>query len=229
MAEGPVCGMHLHAPAAGTDATAALTTLALLARLLPCLPASDSCPPASPTSAGFSACVPASLPFLPCRTNTIGAVARIRNALAFATHRFFQERGFLYVHTPIVTASDCEGAGEMFQVGGCGWVAVGGWMGVLVSYWLVLQRSATAAQRNGAQSSDLAGATAMRSTATQRCMNAQQLQPARQPSLSSRLPPSPPAQVTTLLNKVDEEPEVPPATPEQLAALREQVGERVGS
>lgn len=50
------------------------------------------------------------------RTNTIGAVARIRSALAYATHRFFQERGFLYVHTPIVTAADCEGAGEMFQV-----------------------------------------------------------------------------------------------------------------
>lgn len=50
------------------------------------------------------------------RTNTIGAVARIRNALAFATHKFFQENGFLYVHTPIITASDCEGAGEMFQV-----------------------------------------------------------------------------------------------------------------
>ena len=50
------------------------------------------------------------------RTNTISAVARIRNALAFATHRFFQENGFLYVHTPIITASDCEGAGEMFQV-----------------------------------------------------------------------------------------------------------------
>lgn len=51
------------------------------------------------------------------RTNTIGAVARIRNALAYATHKFFQESGFLYVHTPIITASDCEGAGEMFQVG----------------------------------------------------------------------------------------------------------------
>ncbi|TXG49857.1 hypothetical protein EZV62_025732 [Acer yangbiense] len=50
------------------------------------------------------------------RTNTISAVARIRNALAFATHTFFQEHGFLYVHTPIVTTSDCEGAGEMFQV-----------------------------------------------------------------------------------------------------------------
>ena len=49
------------------------------------------------------------------RTNTIGAVARIRNALAFATHEFFQSSGFLYVHTPLITTSDCEGAGEMFQ------------------------------------------------------------------------------------------------------------------
>lgn len=50
------------------------------------------------------------------RTNTFGAVTRVRNALAFATHRFFQERGFLYLHTPIITGSDCEGAGKMFQV-----------------------------------------------------------------------------------------------------------------
>jgi asparaginyl-tRNA synthetase len=50
------------------------------------------------------------------RTNTQGAVSRIRNALAFATHLFFQERGFLYVHTPIITASDTEGAGEQFLV-----------------------------------------------------------------------------------------------------------------
>ncbi|XP_047175234.1 asparagine--tRNA ligase, cytoplasmic 1-like isoform X2 [Vigna umbellata] len=50
------------------------------------------------------------------RTNTISAVARIRNALAYATHTFFNKEGFLYVHTPIVTTSDCEGAGEMFQV-----------------------------------------------------------------------------------------------------------------
>ncbi|CAI0627277.1 unnamed protein product [Linum tenue] len=50
------------------------------------------------------------------RTNTISAIARIRNALAYATHSFFQENGFLYVHTPIITTSDCEGAGEMFQV-----------------------------------------------------------------------------------------------------------------
>lgn len=50
------------------------------------------------------------------RTNTIGAVTRVRNALAFATHLFFQQKGFLYLHTPIITASDCEGAGKMFQV-----------------------------------------------------------------------------------------------------------------
>lgn len=50
------------------------------------------------------------------RTNTIASVCRIRNALAFATHLFFQENGFQYVHTPIITANDCEGAGEMFEV-----------------------------------------------------------------------------------------------------------------
>ncbi|MDX8431213.1 MAG: asparagine--tRNA ligase [Candidatus Algichlamydia australiensis] len=50
------------------------------------------------------------------RTNTQGAVARVRNALAFATHSFFQEHGFLYLQSPIITSSDCEGAGEMFQV-----------------------------------------------------------------------------------------------------------------
>jgi len=50
------------------------------------------------------------------RTNTFGAVARVRNRMAFAVHQFFQERGFNYVHTPIITTSDAEGAGEMFQV-----------------------------------------------------------------------------------------------------------------
>jgi asparaginyl-tRNA synthetase len=50
------------------------------------------------------------------RTNSIGAVARVRNALAAATHEFFQGRDFLYVHTPLITASDAEGAGEMFRV-----------------------------------------------------------------------------------------------------------------
>ena len=50
------------------------------------------------------------------RTNTFGAVARVRNAMSMAIHEFFQSRGFLYVHTPIITASDCEGAGQMFRV-----------------------------------------------------------------------------------------------------------------
>ncbi len=50
------------------------------------------------------------------RTNTFGAVFRVRHALAFAIHKFFHEKGFLYMHTPIITASDAEGAGEMFRV-----------------------------------------------------------------------------------------------------------------
>jgi len=50
------------------------------------------------------------------RTDTFGAVMRIRAGLAFAVHRFFNERGFYYINTPIITASDCEGAGEMFAV-----------------------------------------------------------------------------------------------------------------
>jgi asparaginyl-tRNA synthetase len=53
---------------------------------------------------------------LRARTNTFGAVARVRSRIAYAIHQFFQERGFQYVHTPIITASDAEGAGAMFQV-----------------------------------------------------------------------------------------------------------------
>ncbi len=50
------------------------------------------------------------------RTNSIGAVSRVRSSLSYAVHTYFNERGFLHVHTPIITASDCEGAGEMFRV-----------------------------------------------------------------------------------------------------------------
>lgn len=50
------------------------------------------------------------------RTNTFSAVARVRNAMSLAIHKFFQERGFIYIHTPIITGSDCEGAGQMFHV-----------------------------------------------------------------------------------------------------------------
>ncbi len=56
------------------------------------------------------------IPHLRPRTNLFSAAFRIRSAAAFAIHRFFQERDFVYVHTPLITASDCEGAGEMFQV-----------------------------------------------------------------------------------------------------------------
>jgi asparaginyl-tRNA synthetase len=50
------------------------------------------------------------------RSNLFGAIFRVRSRLAFAIHQFFQERGFVYVHTPIITGSDCEGAGELFRV-----------------------------------------------------------------------------------------------------------------
>lgn len=56
------------------------------------------------------------LPSLRARTNTYNATFRVRSELAFAIHKFFNERGFVYVHTPIITASDAEGAGEMFRV-----------------------------------------------------------------------------------------------------------------
>lgn len=56
------------------------------------------------------------IPHLRARTNTFEAVFRVRSLIAYAIHTFFMERGFVYVHTPLITGSDCEGAGEMFQV-----------------------------------------------------------------------------------------------------------------
>ena len=56
------------------------------------------------------------IPHLRARTNTFSAVFRIRSIAAYAIHKFFNERGFLYINTPIITGSDCEGAGEMFRV-----------------------------------------------------------------------------------------------------------------
>src|SRR5690606_15719743 len=50
------------------------------------------------------------------RTNAFGAIMRVRSALAFAIHQYFREKGFVYVHTPVITGADAEGAGEMFQV-----------------------------------------------------------------------------------------------------------------
>ena len=57
-----------------------------------------------------------SISYLRPRTNTFNAVFRVRSVAAYAIHKFFNERGFVYVHTPLITASDCEGAGEMFRV-----------------------------------------------------------------------------------------------------------------
>jgi asparaginyl-tRNA synthetase len=65
---------------------------------------------------GHSAEFLRSIAHLRPRTNLFGAVFRMRSRMAYAVHQFFQERGFVYVHTPIITASDCEGAGEMFRV-----------------------------------------------------------------------------------------------------------------
>ena len=59
---------------------------------------------------------PRTISHLRPRTNTFQAVFRVRSLIAFAIHQFFQERGFVYVHTPLITGSDCEGAGEMFRV-----------------------------------------------------------------------------------------------------------------
>ena len=56
------------------------------------------------------------IPHLRPRTNTMNAMLRVRSKLSFAIHRFFQENGYTYVHTPIITGSDCEGAGEIFRV-----------------------------------------------------------------------------------------------------------------
>src|SRR5205823_9483706 len=85
------------------------------------------------------------------RSNLFGAVFRVRSRLAFAIHQFFQERGFVYVHTPIITGSDCEGAGELFRVtaidpanpprradggGGGGGGGFGGWGWVWVFFFL---------------------------------------------------------------------------------------------
>lgn len=56
------------------------------------------------------------IPHLRARTNTFQAVFRVRSLIAYAIHQYFQERGFVYVHTPLITGSDCEGAGEMFRV-----------------------------------------------------------------------------------------------------------------
>ena len=56
------------------------------------------------------------IPHLRVRTNMFNAIFRVRSVMAAAIHRYFQERNYVYVNTPLITASDCEGAGEMFKV-----------------------------------------------------------------------------------------------------------------
>ena len=87
------------------------------------------------------------------RTNTFAAVARVRNALSYATHRFFQENGFLYVHTPIITTSDCEGAGEMFQISTLLHQAQEAMQGPQVTQAEVETRGPRGGQRRGGQGS----------------------------------------------------------------------------
>lgn len=77
-----------------------------------------ACPPADYPLAGKAHSLEylRSVAHLRPRTKALAAVARVRNALSFAVHAFFQAQGFVYVHTPLITCSDCEGGGEMFQV-----------------------------------------------------------------------------------------------------------------
>lgn len=102
-----VCGDLVESPAAGQR-------FELQAREVTVLGAADEEYPLQKKRHSFEYL--RSIAHLRPRSNTFGAVFRMRSALSFAVHRFFQERGFLHVHTPIITANDCEGAGEMFRV-----------------------------------------------------------------------------------------------------------------
>ena len=77
-------------------------------------PSTPDYPHSAQAPLAWSICAPSRI-CVP-RTNTFQAVFRVRSLIAYAIHKFFQERGFVYVHTPLITGSDCEGAGEMFQV-----------------------------------------------------------------------------------------------------------------
>ena len=102
-----VCGNLIPSPAAGQRWEMQATSLKLLGEAPEDYPLQKK---------GHSTEFLRSIAHLRPRTNLYGAVFRMRSRLAFAVHRFFQERDFICVHTPIITASDCEGAGEMFRV-----------------------------------------------------------------------------------------------------------------
>jgi asparaginyl-tRNA synthetase len=100
-------GKLISSPAAGQQWEMRATSLKLLGQAQEDYPLQKK---------GHSAEFLRSIAHLRPRTNLYGAVFRMRSRLAYAIHQFFQERDFIYVHTPIITASDCEGAGEMFRV-----------------------------------------------------------------------------------------------------------------
>jgi asparaginyl-tRNA synthetase len=102
-----VRGSLIPSPAAGQDWEMQATSLKLIGEVPEDYPLQKK---------GHSAEFLRSIAHLRPRTNLYGAVFRMRSRMAYAIHRFFQERDFIYVHTPIITASDCEGAGEMFRV-----------------------------------------------------------------------------------------------------------------
>ena len=102
-----VCGKLVPSPAAGQKWELQATSIRLVGGVPEDYPLQKK---------GHSAEFLRSIAHLRPRTNLHGAVFRTRSRMAFAIHRFFQERDFVHVHTPIITASDCEGAGEMFRV-----------------------------------------------------------------------------------------------------------------
>ena len=102
-----VCGQLVHSPAAGQQWELQAASIKLLGEAPEDYPLQKK---------GHSTEFLRTIAHLRPRTNLYGAVFRTRSRMAFAVHRFFQERDFIHVHTPIITASDCEGAGEMFRV-----------------------------------------------------------------------------------------------------------------
>ncbi len=102
-----ITGSLLHTPEAKQPFEIKATEIAI----------EGSCPPEYPLQKKrHSTEFLRTLPHLRARTNTFAAAFRLRSAVAFAIHKFFNDNGFVYIHTPIITGSDCEGAGEMFRV-----------------------------------------------------------------------------------------------------------------
>jgi asparaginyl-tRNA synthetase len=121
-----ICGKLIPSPASGQAVEVAATSIRIIGEApaesvaetpaRPGIPAHPGIQPYPLQKKRHSLEFLREIAHLRARTNTFGAVARVRSRLAFAVHQFFQENGFQYVHTPIITASDAEGAGAMFQV-----------------------------------------------------------------------------------------------------------------